>query len=112
MTVTAKTLINAKYAGNSLTTEYTTPANTRTIIDKLTATNTDSGAQTVDIHLVPTGNSATAANKIIQEVSIASKATRDFTELQNQILSAGDFISIVASVASKVVIRGSGREVT
>lgn len=112
MTVTAKTLIQSKYAPNTQTTQYTTPVNTRTIIDKFTATNTDTTDQTISIHIVPSSGSATAENKIISAVEIAQDECRDFPELQNHILSAGDFISVVASVASKIVIRSGGREVT
>jgi hypothetical protein len=111
LSVTAKPLINSKYASNSLTTEYTAPASTRTIIDKFTATNTDSGAQTISVHIVPSGGSAGASNSITSALSIAAGASVNLPEQANQILAAGDFISVVASVASKVVIRASGREV-
>lgn len=112
MSVTAKPLIQAKYAGNSLTTEYTAPASTRTIIDKFTATNTDSGSETVSVHIVPNGGSASASNIITSALSIAAGASVDLPELKNHILATGDFISVVASVPSKMVIRASGREVT
>jgi len=112
MTVTAKALIQAKYAANTNTTEYTSPASTRTIIDKLTATNTDASARTLDIYIVPSGGAAGGSNQVIQTHSIAAGAIKDFTELQNHILATGDFIVIAASVASKVVIRASGREIT
>jgi hypothetical protein len=112
MTVTAKALIQAKYAADSATTEYTTPANTRTIIDKFTATNTDSSARTLSVHIVASGGTASASNLITSALSIAIGASVDVPEMKNQILNAGDFISVLASVATKVVIRGSGREVT
>ncbi len=112
MSVTNKTLIDAKYAANSLTTEYTTPALTTTIIDKFTATNTDSSARTIDVHLVPSGGSADATNKVTAALSIGIGASVDVPEMKNHVLETGDFISVVASVASKVVIRASGREIT
>lgn len=112
MSVTAKTLIESKYAANSATTEYTCPADTHTIIDKFTACNDDSGAVTLTVYLVPSGGTAGASNQMVKAYSLAAGANKDFTELQNQILNAGDFISIVASAASKVAVRGSGREVT
>lgn len=112
MTVTAKTLINAKFASNSITTEYTVAANTKAIIDKFTATNTDSGAVTITINIVPSGSSSGTSNIIIKAQSLAAGATYDFTQMQNQILNAGDFVRVTASVASVMVIRMSGREVT
>ena len=112
MAVTPKPLINSKFASNSNTTEYTTPSNTRTIIDKFTATNTDSGAVTLSVHIVESGASVGDSKLVIKTHSIAAGATKDFSELQNHILAPGDFISCVASVASKVVIRACGREAT
>lgn len=112
MTVTAKVLIEAKYAGNGLTTEYTAPSSTKAMIDKFTATNTDSGAQTLSVHLVPNGGSAGASNIVTSLLSIAAGASVDVPELKNHILETGGFVSVVASVASKVVIRASGREIT
>ena len=112
MTVTVKALINAKYAANALTTEYTVPSSTKTIVDKFTATNTDSGAQTISVHLVPSGGSADATNRITSLLSIAADASVELPEIKNQVLMTGDFISVVASVTGKVVIRASGREVT
>ena len=112
MTVTAKCLLEAKFAASSATTEYTAPASTKTIIDKFTATNTDSGAVTITIYIVPSGSSATDSNMIVKTYSIAAATTHDFSELQNQILNTGDFISVLASTASKMTIRISGREIT
>lgn len=112
MTVTAKALIESKFASSANTTEYTTPAAKHTIIDKLTATNLDASSQTITIYLVPSGSTAVDANKLISAKSIATGAIYDFTELKNHILNAGDFISVIASGASMVVIRASGREIT
>lgn len=112
MTVTAKVLIAAKYASDSLTTEYTAPSSTKAMIDKFTATNTDAGAQTLSVHLVTSGGSAGPSNLITSLLSIGAGVSVDVPELKNHILEAGGFISAVASVASKVVIRASGREIT
>jgi hypothetical protein len=110
--VAAKALIQSKYASTSVTTEYTAPVSTRTIIDKFTGTNTDVGAQTLTVHLVPSGGTATAAN-LIATASLAAGATYNFSsELQNHILSTGDFVAVYASTPSKIVIRMSGRECT
>jgi hypothetical protein len=111
MSITAKCLIDAKYAGSSATKEYTAPSSTKTIIDKFTATNTNDSAITISVYIVKSEDTATDSNLVIDEKSIDSKATADLSELQNQILNTGDFVSVKASVASKVVIRVSGREV-
>lgn len=111
MTITAKCLIESKFAANSDHTEY--PAFTgHTIIDKFTATNTDGSSQTISVNIIPSGGSVGASNLITSALSITAGASVDLPELKNHILNPGDVISCVASIASKVVIRASGREVT
>lgn len=113
MTTIPKVLIDAKYAANVLTTELSAISSGKVvIIDKFTATNNDGSARTIDVHLVPDGGAADATNKITSALSIAAGASVDLPELKNHMLKAGDLISVVASVASMVVIRASGREVT
>lgn len=112
MSVQAKTLINAKYALDSTSSEYLVPEGKTTIIDKFTATNHDASARTLSVYLVPAGETPDTSNLIVAALSIAAGATEDITDLQNQILSESDAIHCVASVASMVVIRASGREVT
>lgn len=112
MSVEAKRLIAAKYAASSTTVEYTTPADTRTIIDKFTASNTDASARTVTVYLVPVGETAGATNIIVQAQSVDAGVDEELEILKNHILEPGETIEVVASVASKVVIRASGREVT
>ena len=103
-------LVPSVYALNSQTTMYAVPAGTTTIIDKFTATNNDSGAHTLSVNLVPSGSSAGATNLIIDAISVGASTCLDITELQNQILAAGDIISVVASSSSNIVIRASGRQ--
>lgn len=112
MTITAKALIDAKFASAIDATEYTCPANTHTIIDKFTVTNIDAGAITVTINIVKNGDSLGPLNTIVSAKSIATGVTSDLTEMQNQVLNAGDFISVTTNTANKVIIRSSGREVT
>lgn len=111
MSVTAKCLIQSKYAANSATTEYTTPDNTRTIIDKFTATNHDAGAQTISVHLIPFGGATSDNNLIVKAKSMNAGETLELTDLKNHILNAGDIISVFGSTANKITIRASGREV-
>lgn len=112
MSVVVKTLISSKYASDSLNTEYTVPSGKKAIVDKFTATNTDASARTISIHLVPNGGAASAANLITSALSIPAGESVDLPEVKNHVLESGDFVSAIASVASKVVIRASGREVT
>lgn len=111
MSVVNKVLIDAGYVSDSLATKYTATSVTA-IIDKFTATNTDSNARTLSVHLVPSGGSADATNIVTSELSIAAGASVDLPEMKNHVLEPGDFIAAVGEVASKIVVRASGREVT
>ncbi len=110
MTVTSKPIISAKYAANAETTEYTA-SGLRTIIDKFTGYNGTGGAVTLTIKLVPNGGTAGASNIIVVR-AIAAGATDVFSEVVGHSLEPGGFISVLASAATSVVIRSTGREVT
>lgn len=110
MTVTAKTLIAAKQAENAQTTQYTVTAS-RTIIDKFTATNTSGTSATLSVNLVTSGDTAGSQNLISKAVSIASGTSYTFPEIVGHVLDNGGFISTLASAATSITIRASGREI-
>ena len=111
MTVTVKVLIPAKQAENIQTTQYTASL-CKTIIDKFTVTNTNANVVTISVNLVSSGGSPGASNLIVDARSIAVDETYTFPELVGQTLEAGGFISTIASAASALTIRASGREIT
>jgi hypothetical protein len=111
MSVTIKTLIESQFIANAATEYYTCPSGTKTIIDKITCTNTHSSAITVSIYLVPADQTVAENYQIIDTLSIAANTARDMTELQNHILNEGEAIHAIASTGGEVVIRGSGREI-
>jgi len=111
MTVISKPLITANYAANAETTEYTASTGMRTIIDKFTGTNVTAGAVTLTVKIVPSGGAAGTANTIVVK-SIAANTTETFPEVVGHVLEAGGFISVLASAATSIVRRCSGREVT
>lgn len=111
MTVTVKNLIPAKQAENTQTTQYTA-TNCKAIIDKFTATNTSAGNVTISVNLVISGGSASASNLIVDTRAIAPDETYTFPELVGQVLESGSFISTIASAATSLTIRASGREIT
>jgi hypothetical protein len=112
VSVTAKALIEPLLAQNAETTQYTTPAAVRTIIDKFTGTNTTAGALTLTVKLVASGGAAGALNTIVSAKSLAAGECYTFPELVGHVLNPGDFISTLASAAAGIAIRASGREVT
>jgi hypothetical protein len=111
MAVTPKVLIPAKQAENAQTTQYTARC-VKAIIDKFTVTNTSAANVTISVNLVNFGGSAGADNLVIDARTIAPDETYTCPELVGQVLEAGQFISTLASAATSLTIRCSGREIT
>ena len=111
MGVLVKTLIPSKQAENAQTTQYT-GVNCKTVIDKFTATNTSASNVTLSVNLVTSGGSAGVSNLITDSRSIAPDETYTFPEIVGQVLESGGFISTIASAATSLTIRASGREIT
>lgn len=111
MTVTTANIIPAKQAENSQTSQYTSDG-VRTIIDKFTGTNTSSTTVTLSVNIIPNAGSAGNGNLIVKEKAIQPGQTYLFQELVGQVMADGDFISTLASTASSITIRGSGRLIT
>jgi len=111
MAITVLPLISAKLAEDAQTTQYTA-VNCTTVIDKFTATNTSAANETISVNLVPVGGTAGASNLIVDTRTIAPNETYTFPELVGQVLSPSGFISTIASDATAIVIRASGREIT
>jgi len=112
MSVTAKPLFNPLQAAAAETTQYTTPAGTRTIIDKFTGTNTTGAPATLTVKLIPSGGAAGAGNTIVSAKTLQAGETYTFPELVGHVLAPGDFISTLAGTAAAITIRASGREVS
>jgi hypothetical protein len=110
MAVTVKALIQAKQAEVTQTTQYTA-TNCRAIIDKFTATNTSAGNQSLSVNLVISGGTAAASNLIVKTRMLTPNETYTFPELVGQVLDSGSFISTIASAATSLTIRASGREI-
>jgi len=111
VTVTVKVLIPAKQAENAQTAQYTA-TNCKTIIDKFTVTNTTAGNVTFSVNLIASGGAAGVSNLILDTRSIAPDETYTCPELVGQVLESGNFISTIASAATSLTIRASGREIT
>ena len=110
MTVTVKNIIPAKQAEAVQTTQYTA-TNCRCIIDKFTATNVSAGNESLSVNLVASGGVVGSDNLITDTRMIAPNETYTFPELVGQVLDSGGFISTIASTATSLTIRASGREI-
>ena len=111
MTVTVRVLVPSKQLEATQTTQYTA-TNAKAIIDKATVTNTDTVNRTFSVNLVTSGGSAGNSNLVIDERTVVPGETYLCQELVGQALESGGFISTVASAATALTLRVSGREIT
>lgn len=111
MAVNVRVLIPAKIAENTQTTQYTASGVT-TIVDKFTATNYSATAATLSVNLVTALDAAGNQNLIVKTKSLQPSETYTFPEIVGAALAPGGFISTIASAASSINIRSSGREIS
>jgi len=111
MTVTVKVLVPPLQMQNSQTTQYTATA-AKAIIDKATVTNTDTVNRTFSVNLVTSGGSAGNSTLVIDDRTVVPGETYLCPELVGQALESGGFISTIASAATALTLRVSGREIT
>jgi hypothetical protein len=111
MTVTVTVLVPPKQMEATQTTQYTA-TNVRAIIDKATVTNTDTVSRTFSVNIVTSGGSAGNANLVIDTRTVQPDETYLCPELVGHVLAPGGFISTIASNATSLTLRVSGREVS
>lgn len=111
MTVTVKPLIPAKIAEATQTTQYTATG-VSAIIDKFTATNYSGAVATISVNLVTVADTAGDQNLITKIKTLQPGETYTFPEIVGHVLAPNGFISTLASAATSINIRASGREVT
>lgn len=111
MTITAKVLIPPKLAEAVQTTQYSSVSAT-TIIDKFTATNVSGAVASLSVNLLTASGTADSSNLIVDTKALQPGETYLFPEVVGHILSPNNSISTLASGASSISIRSSGREVT
>ncbi len=111
MTVTVAVLVPPKQMEAVQTTQYTATS-VRAIIDKATVTNTDTVARTFSVNIVTSGGSAGNANLVIDTRTVQPDETYLCPELVGHVLAPGGFISTIASNATSLTLRVSGREIT
>jgi hypothetical protein len=111
MTVTVSVLVPPKQMEASQTTQYTA-TNVRAIIDKATVTNTDTVSRTFSVNIVTSGGSAGNSNLVIDTRTVQPDETYLCPELVGHVLAPGGFISTIASNATSLTLRVSGREIT
>lgn len=109
MATTVAVLIEAKFAENSQTTQYTSTL-AQTAIDKFTGTNVTGVAATIEVHLVAPAGTASTGNTITFTKTIQPGKTYLFPEIVGHTLEVGGIVSTLAGTANAIVIRASGRK--
>ena len=112
MSVYVRVLIPAKIAAATNTTQYTAPSGVTAIIDKFTCTNYDTVTRSITVNLVTNGDTPGDQNKIVISRTLQPNETYMFPELVGAAIAPGGFITTIASNATGLNIRASGREVT
>ena len=110
MSVTPRTITAAQLTAAAAT-YYTAPANTKSIVKKLTFTNNDASAHTFTVYLVPSGGTASAANILIKDQAIAAGECAECYQAAGQVLQVGGTIQALADAASPVTLPGAIAEV-
>lgn len=94
----------------SAATLYTVPASTTTTVKTILLSNYTSTDRSVTLHLVPSGGSAAAGNKILGEVTVTANTT---TTIDTAIvMPTGAFLSGLASATTSINVHISGVEIS
>jgi hypothetical protein len=109
--ITPKCFVDGVNLTDSAATYYTAGTATKAIIKRATFCNDHNIVVTVTINIVPSGGTAAYGNRITKTRSLAAGETWSCPDIENHVLEAGDFISMVASVTAKIGVRISGYEV-
>ena len=112
MSVTPKKAIVPAQITAAAATYYTVPANLRSIVKKLTFTNSTAIARAVTVYLVPSGGTAGVTNILISARIVGPGETYECFEAQGHVLNTGDFIQAFADLTATITIMGSVAEVT
>lgn len=106
MSLSPSVLFLGGQLGTSLGTLVTGKTNAKTLITKAMFTNTDTDARLLTVNLVRSGGAASSANILINAVPIAAGESYEATELEQQILDAGDTIQAKADAVTALNCTG------
>ena len=90
-----------------VTTLYTVPAATRTLLKELSIANTTAAAINVRVFLVPSAGAAGTANAFLYDISVPNNNALQYDGIQ--VMNAGDTIQIQAAAVG-LTITASGAE--
>lgn len=109
-TYTSKELAPVTGLTASAATLYTVPSATTTTVKTILLSNYTSTDRNVTLHLVPSGGSVAAGNKILGEVNVPANTT---TTIDTAIMMpTGAFLSGLASATTSINVHISGVEIS
>lgn len=111
MAVTPKVLVPSKSMEATQQSQYMAD-NVKAIIDKFTVTNVSTNNVSFSVNIVISGGTAGPDNLIIKDRTLAPNESYACPSLVGHSLEKGGFISTIASAASSLTMRISGREIT
>lgn len=109
MATTNTVLVESKYVENIQTNQYIANG-VKTTILAVTLNNSGSSGAFVTLNVVPSSGTASATNQLVSSRYLAQGESYSCSEIVGQVLSPGAKLSAVASIASTIVIRVSGKE--
>jgi len=89
-----------------VTTLYTVPASTRTLLKEFSIANTTAAAINVRVFLVPSAGSAGTSNAFLYDVSVPGGNSLQYNGIE--VLNAGDTIQIQAASTGLTIIASGG----
>lgn len=111
MAITPKRLAGGTLT-NAMATYYTAGAGVRTRVEAFSVVNYSAAAQTMTVHIVPTGGTADNTNIVAKDVSLAPSQRGRIFEMIGQWIESGGTIQAIASAGSALTITASGIEQT
>lgn len=85
---------------------YTVPVAKSVIVKQIILSNPTVAAATIGISLVPSGDTASNANRIVPNVTVAAKSVVTFD--LSAVMATGDFLSAAVGTGTSIVIHASG----
>ena len=89
-----------------VTTLYTVPVSTRTLLKEFSIANTTAAAINVRVFLVPSADAAGTGNAFLYDVSVPANNALQYNGIE--VLNAGDTIQIQAASAGLTIIASGG----
>jgi len=103
-------IIPARAMSSTQTTQYTS-AGFKTVVSKLTVTNTGTSNTVFNVNLVSAKDTPNSGNLIISQRTIAPKETYTCPEMVGQVIGVNGYISTSAGSSGTLTISAAGDQI-